>query len=101
MFFLHTALSLLASARSLRSSPPRWLAKSAGARGPYLLPINACQMGWNSPPLRGRTVKRCGRRKMEIGDVVHLKSGGPEMTVEIITEATAGMVIRCVWFDGQ
>jgi uncharacterized protein YodC (DUF2158 family) len=38
---------------------------------------------------------------MEIGDVVHLKSGGPEMTVEIITEATAGMVIRCVWFDGQ
>ena len=38
---------------------------------------------------------------MEIGDVVHLKSGGPKMTVEIITEAMAGMVIRCVWFDGQ
>ena len=36
---------------------------------------------------------------MEIGDVVHLKSGGPTMTVEVITKETAAPVIRCVWFD--
>jgi uncharacterized protein YodC (DUF2158 family) len=42
-------------------------------------------------------VKRCGEAEMEIGDVVHLKSGGPTMTVEVITKETA--VIRCVWFD--
>jgi uncharacterized protein YodC (DUF2158 family) len=36
---------------------------------------------------------------MEIGDVVRLKSGGPRMTVEIITTETA--VVRCVWFDNE
>ena len=36
---------------------------------------------------------------MEIGDVVQLKSGGPTMTVEVITKEIAGAVIRCMWFD--
>jgi uncharacterized protein YodC (DUF2158 family) len=37
--------------------------------------------------------------EMEIGDVVQLKSGGPTMTVEVVTKETAGPVIRCMWFD--
>jgi uncharacterized protein YodC (DUF2158 family) len=36
---------------------------------------------------------------MDIGDVVKLKSGGPTMTVEVITKETAGATVRCVWFD--
>jgi uncharacterized protein YodC (DUF2158 family) len=35
----------------------------------------------------------------EIGDVVRLKSGGPAMTVEVVTKATEGHLVRCVWFD--
>jgi uncharacterized protein YodC (DUF2158 family) len=38
---------------------------------------------------------------MEIGDVVRLNSGGPRMTVEIITKETAAPVVRCVWFDNE
>ena len=31
-----------------------------------------------------------------VGDVVKLKSGGPEMTVDVVN----GSDIRCTWFDG-
>lgn len=33
---------------------------------------------------------------ISVGDVVHLKSGGPDMTVESIEGGEAD----CVWFDG-
>lgn len=36
--------------------------------------------------------------KIEIGDTVQLKSGGPIMTVEAITDRG---YIRCQWFDGS
>jgi uncharacterized protein YodC (DUF2158 family) len=36
----------------------------------------------------------------KVGDVVKLKSGGPAMTVEVVTKATEGHLVRCVWFDG-
>jgi uncharacterized protein YodC (DUF2158 family) len=32
---------------------------------------------------------------LKIGDIVRLKSGGPEMTVQ----ALEGAVARCAWFD--
>ena len=31
----------------------------------------------------------------KVGDVVKLKSGGPEMTVEVIADNT----VSCIWFD--
>ena len=34
---------------------------------------------------------------IKVGSVVILKSGGPLMTVEIVT----GGVLTCVWFDGS
>jgi uncharacterized protein YodC (DUF2158 family) len=33
--------------------------------------------------------------KLEIGDVVQLKSGGPKMTVEYLPD---DLFIKCVWF---
>lgn len=36
-------------------------------------------------------------KKFKEGDIVCLKSGGPEMTVKSID----GGVIYCVWFDNQ
>jgi uncharacterized protein YodC (DUF2158 family) len=35
--------------------------------------------------------------KITVGDIVHLRSGGPHMTVSLIR---AGRV-HCMWFDGQ
>ena len=34
--------------------------------------------------------------ELKVGDVVRLKSGGPEMTVEEISE---NKYITCVWFE--
>jgi uncharacterized protein YodC (DUF2158 family) len=36
---------------------------------------------------------------MKVGDVVQLKSGGPAMTIEVVTKTTEGVIVRCVWFD--
>lgn len=33
---------------------------------------------------------------MKIGDVVQLKTGGPRMTVEHVSDVTG--FVRCVWF---
>ena len=35
------------------------------------------------------------------GDVVCLKSGGPDMTVERVEAAAAGLSVVCVWFVEQ
>lgn len=35
--------------------------------------------------------------KFKIGDVVQLKSGGPEMTIDGISEDT----VHCVWFNDK
>jgi uncharacterized protein YodC (DUF2158 family) len=36
---------------------------------------------------------------LKVGDVVKLKSGGPEMTIQEL-DAVNGMV-DCIWFDGK
>lgn len=33
----------------------------------------------------------------QVGDVVQLKSGGPDMTIENFTDGGSAL---CVWFDG-
>ena len=38
-------------------------------------------------------------QQLNIGDVVALKSGGPNMTVEHIDPETQSVL--CSWFDGQ
>ena len=35
----------------------------------------------------------------EVGDIVKLKSGGPEMTVQIVLEGRN--MYRCQWFAGK
>jgi uncharacterized protein YodC (DUF2158 family) len=35
--------------------------------------------------------------QFNVGDVVQLKSGGPAMTIQSITEGMA----FCIWFDGK
>ncbi len=39
--------------------------------------------------------------KFEIGDVVHLKSGGPAMTIEDVWfgDDSREWFVRCSWFD--
>lgn len=43
--------------------------------------------------------------KVKIGNVVKLKSGGPQMTVNDFNDAGGhyeeGTGIQCVWFDGK
>lgn len=36
---------------------------------------------------------------MKVGDKVHLKAGGPSMTVVAVNQAPEGRMIVCVWFD--
>ena len=43
------------------------------------------------------TVRRMGNPKFKVGDVVQLKSGGPEMTIEGIGDEGWA---DCVWFSG-
>jgi len=43
-------------------------------------------------------------QELKAGDVVQLKSGGPDMTVEIIGAFGFGSShtqAKCVWFDGK
>lgn len=35
------------------------------------------------------------------GDLVHLKSGGPTMTVESVSNEHNITLIDCVWFEGK
>ncbi len=37
---------------------------------------------------------------MKVGDVVELKSGGPQMTIESIYDFGGVDRASCVWFDG-
>jgi uncharacterized protein YodC (DUF2158 family) len=37
-------------------------------------------------------------RQLKAGDVVRLRTGGPDMTVEEISETGGGTVYRCCWF---
>ena len=38
-------------------------------------------------------------QKLEIGDIVQLKSGGPKMTIQFIDKR--GDSIKCQWFAGE
>lgn len=35
------------------------------------------------------------------GDIVRLKSGGPDMTIDDIVTLTGKSRVRCVWFAGR
>jgi uncharacterized protein YodC (DUF2158 family) len=37
---------------------------------------------------------------LKIGDVVRLKSGGPQMTVDQLGTREGQEIVRCVWFEG-
>ena len=42
--------------------------------------------------------------QFEVGDVVQLRSGGPRMTVEVVTKpnnAATGFNYKCMWFAGE
>lgn len=39
--------------------------------------------------------------KLEIGDVVQLKSGGPRMVIEVIKRDGRGEVAVCCWMTAQ
>jgi len=38
-------------------------------------------------------------RLLNIGDVVHLKSGSPEMTIRSISSEATVMIASCIWYD--
>ena len=38
--------------------------------------------------------------KLQLGDVVQLKSGGPKLTVERVGSSTDSNAVLCYWFDG-
>lgn len=40
-------------------------------------------------------------KSFEVGEVVTLKSGGPEMTVQKILDLSGGTMVRCQWFGGR
>jgi uncharacterized protein YodC (DUF2158 family) len=37
--------------------------------------------------------------EFEAGDVVQLKSGGPKMTVELLTNEDGNVIVHCSWFE--
>lgn len=43
--------------------------------------------------------------KVQVGDIVVLKSGGPEMTISEVLSiprpADGQLLVACVWFDGS
>ena len=39
--------------------------------------------------------------ELRVGDIVRLKSGGPEMTIEYIGKFAIKDGAKCVWFDGK
>lgn len=40
------------------------------------------------------------KSNFNIGEIVQLKSGGPEMTVQVVPEKPTGLY-RCQWFAGK
>jgi uncharacterized protein YodC (DUF2158 family) len=38
-------------------------------------------------------------KNVQPGDVVCLKSGGPDMTVEFVHTESSNMFVTCVWFE--
>lgn len=50
--------------------------------------------------------QKADRNRIKRGDVVVLKSGGPQMTVQNLGESKPGITgpmkwIHCIWFDGN
>lgn len=41
------------------------------------------------------------RKEFAVGNIVKLKSGGPEMTVHREIAYSTGLVVRCQWFAGK
>ena len=41
------------------------------------------------------------KKEFKIGDVVELKSGGAEMTIQKITQSSQGETAFCVWQDDK
>lgn len=39
--------------------------------------------------------------EFEAGDVVQLKSGGPKMTVEMVSDKDGDVIVHCSWFEGS
>lgn len=44
--------------------------------------------------------KMLNQAKLAIGSIVKLKSGGPEMTVQVLPQ-NSGMFYHCQWFAGR
>ncbi len=40
-------------------------------------------------------------QEIQAGDLVHLKSGGPTMTVESVSTEHNITLVECVWFEGK
>ena len=38
--------------------------------------------------------------EIKAGDVVELKSGGPQMTVNFVEDDSGSMIAACTWFEG-
>ena len=46
------------------------------------------------------TEEQLAKNQFKEGDVVRLKSGGPKMTVEWVSDVTPPLA-GCVWFEGE
>lgn len=39
--------------------------------------------------------------ELQVGDIVELKSGGPNMTVVVVVELQTGISAHCTWFPSH
>jgi uncharacterized protein YodC (DUF2158 family) len=78
--------------------PTSWKTKNRGKVTPYRYGVRRKSNLSNKNQFKEKVM--AAKSSFNVGEIVQLKSGGPEMTVQLVPEKPIGLY-KCQWFAGK